>query len=128
MFGACARCKYPDHDHSANPLPGVGLYQAICRPCRWHYIAPDENKVVEAWHDHAMPGWRDLPLFTRRTLGGSRDAKSRAWVDDHYPAEWKFPGVPILTLRTPGGTRHVDHYSPLDGFDLCVGVHETGQR
>ncbi len=38
-------------------------YQANCAPCRWHHLAPDSEAVVEAAHDHAMPGWRDLPVM-----------------------------------------------------------------
>lgn len=122
LYSADTSCTQAHHGHGTDPLPAAGHTQAICPPCRWHYITNGENAAVEAWHDHAMPGWRNLPLFPLRTLGAAHDRKSRAWGEAHYPANWQFPGAPILTRRPPMGTRHVPHYSPFDGYDLCVGV------
>jgi len=107
------------------------LYQANCEECRWHTIG-SERAVVEAWHDHAWPGWRDLPVVPfelcdrtggmdpARALDKKGAAKARAWVIEHYPAEWQVSGAPVRTEREPVGSRHVPGYSPWGGFDMGV--------
>jgi len=100
------------------------IYQANCPDCCWRHIDPSENAVVEAWHDHAMPGWRELPLVPRK-LAAQMDSEKKkaallAWIDEHHPADWRFPGAPIRTSRSPHGTRHVPGRSPLGGYDLGV--------
>ncbi|WP_119697010.1 DUF6349 family protein [Microbacterium halotolerans] len=128
-------CRFPylvDEWERVGPCscPGDLMYQANCPDCRWHTIQPSENAVVQAWHDHAWPGWRDLPVmpFDVRPHGGSMDpahamekraaAKARAWAAEHYPAEWQVPGAPVVTERTWIGSRNVPGYSPWGGFDL----------
>lgn len=101
--------------------PGGGLYQAICEPCQWHQICGDENKAVEAWHDHAVDGWRELPIVPARVR--VRDDKgltalARKWIEVHYPPRMQVPGAPIITERQPMATRHVSGYSPWGGYDL----------
>ena len=115
IFNASTRCDIAEHDHSAAPLPGDYHmeYQGICAPCGWHAIA-DENGVVEAWHDHAMPGWRDLPVRPANL----KPAAAKAWLES-YPTAWQEPGSPIRTLRTGEGTRHVPGRSPWGGYDLA---------
>lgn len=70
---------------------------------------------MEAWHDHAMPGWRDLPVRP----SGLKAAALEAWLDA-YPSGWKRPGAPIRTVRDPHGTRHVPGRSPWGGYDLAA--------
>lgn len=101
-------------------VPDAYMHQAICEPCRWHYIDPSERAVVEAWHDHAFPGWRDLkvmPLEVQPEPGKPLGKKAQAWLAEHYgdrPA-----GHPIRTERqSPMVTRHVAGRSPWGGFDL----------
>lgn len=112
--------------------PGDLVYQANCVECRWHVIG-SEPAVVEAWHDHAWPGWRDLPIIPLgvRPFGGGLGAnnpdrkaaaRGRAWVAEHYPASWQVDGAPVRTERNRTGTRHVPGYSPWGGFDLCAAV------
>lgn len=101
--------------------PGDLLYQAICEPCRWHTFGT-EPEVVEAWHDHAAPGWRHLPVIPAEVRDGIQMGKpnkaAMAWIEEHYPSEWQQPGHPILTKRERPGTRHVAGYSPWGGYDL----------
>lgn len=123
VLTASADCRQVDHDHSASPLPGDLMYQAICEPCVWHVIVNDENVAVEAWHDHAMPGWRDLPLLPER-LAQFRTPSQRAaaaWVKANYDDAWQQPGVPVRTARAQGLTPHVPGRSPLGGYDLSTG-------
>ena len=91
MFYADAWCKEADHDHSADPLPGGGRYQAVCPGCAWHVISERENDAVEAWHDHALPGWRSLPIMPRPAAAATDEKKARAaaakWCAANYPAE-----------------------------------------
>ena len=125
----CAK-SFTGHGHSfdlftADHRPEGGLlYQANCAVCRWHLIADSENAAVEAWHDHAMPGWRGLPIVPRKLAdrldSTQKTAALLAWVEDHYPAEWLFDGAPIRTARSPYGDRHVSGRSPLGGYDLGV--------
>lgn len=106
--------------------PGSLLYQANCPTCQWHHITDTENAAVEAAHDHAMPGWADLPLFPARLARplaqGERKARTAAlaWLTEHYPAAWQHDGAPIRTQRTPLGTRHVPGRSPFGGYDLAA--------
>lgn len=119
------------------PCQCVGdyLYQANCPECRWHVIA-SEPVAVEAWHDHAWPGWRELPVVPyalcdrtggmdpKSAIDKKRAAKARAWVEANYPTEWQVEGAPVLTERTSPGTRNVPGYSPWGGFDICGRVVE----
>lgn len=44
-------------------VPMVSPVQAICEPCQWHHVCGGESEAVEAWHDHAVRGWRELPVM-----------------------------------------------------------------
>lgn len=101
--------------------PGDLLYQAICEPCGWHDVDDSENTVVEAWHDHAVPGWRELPVIpeqirVRNEKGLTKLA--RTWIAERYPKHMQVPGAPIITERARPMTRHVGGYSPWGGYDL----------
>ncbi len=80
--------------------------------------------MVEAWHDHAFPGWRQLPILPAKLRGqmGTRKMtpKLEEWLEANYPPEFRVAGAPILTDRGGSGTRHVPSYSPYGGFDLSV--------
>lgn len=114
IFNALADCDLVDHDHTEAPLPGALMSQAICGPCGWHVIARNENLVVVAWHDHATPGWRDLPVCP----AGLKAEPLEVWLAN-YPAEWQRPGAPIRTERTVG-SRHVPGRSPWGGYDIAA--------
>ena len=115
MFTAELR---PDHGEEG---PGDLLYQMICEPCGWHSIAGNENAAVEAWHDHALPGWRDLPVVPGKVIARTETGLSkvgRVWITERYPQHMQIPGAPIITERAPYGTRHVPGRSPWGGCDL----------
>lgn len=109
-----------NHDHTDNPLPGAFMYQTNCPSCRWHHIATGERTVVEAWHDHAFPGWRALPVLPSKLRRGDPKAAPaiREWVERHYPDEWQIPGAPMLTQRVDNGLRPVPGRSPFGGYDI----------
>ena len=125
---ADTRCSEPDHDHAAEPLPDALMYQSICRPCRWHVISDQENEVVEGWHDHAMPGWRDLPVIPGKLAHFDtprQRAAAQEWIARNYPAAWQRDGAPVRTVRRPHATRHVRRRPPMGGYDLAVPTDET---
>ncbi len=116
FFKADGRCDISDHDHSSAPLPGRLISQANCPQCRWHHIG-EEREVVEAWHDHAMPGWRDLPVLPIDTKS---DLK---WARETYPAQWQFEGAPIQTVRVFSKCPRAGQ-SPFGGYDLAAPTPE----
>mgnify|MGYP001434175106 FL=1 len=122
------RCSFPylaAEWEKIGPCSCVGdlLYQANCPDCRWHHIG-SENDVVLAWHDHAWPGWRDLPVLPAKLRGqmGTRQMtpKLAAWLDANYPPEFRVDGAPIVTDRGGVAGRCVPGYSPFGGFDISA--------
>ena len=80
---------------TAAPVSGELMYQAICEPCEWNGITDSENDAVEMWHDHALPGWRELPIVPSRLRMMDKDALSKAakkWIVEHYPTVDAGPG------------------------------------
>jgi len=104
---------------------GGTLTQIICSVCSWHHIGT-EHEAIEAWHDHAFPGWRELPVLPaalRGSMGGTRmTPKVEKWLEANYPESFRIPGAPIRTEREQFGTRHVPGYSPFGGYDLSIGT------
>lgn len=121
---ADTRCTEADHDHSGEPFPHAYMHQMICEPCSWHYISTNENEAVEAWHDHALPTWRTLPVMPAKLRSDDPKMKARRldWIAEHYPAELQIPGAPILADRAG---RHVAHRSPLGGYELAISTEGT---
>lgn len=101
--------------------PGGLLAQMVCEPCEWHVICRGENAAVEAWHDHALPGWRELPVVPRQVRVRNETGltnMAKAWIAERYPEHAQVPGAPIITDRAGVGTRHVPGYSPWGGYDI----------
>lgn len=103
--------------------PGGPISMAVCEHCQWQVIAGIDNEVVEAWHDHALPGWRDLPVVpevirVRNEKGFTK--QGQAWIEAHYPAHMQIDGAPIITQRSAFATRHAPRCSPWDGYDLSA--------
>ncbi len=131
LYDVDLRCAAGAHDsRKIDDPPGplcqcVGSItaQAICSHCSWHHIGT-EAECVEVWHDHAFPGWRDLPTLPGKIRGGMGPTrmtpKLEAWLEDNYPPAFRVPGAPILTERPSYGSRHVPNYSPFGGFDLSA--------
>lgn len=123
--GDCRKHWAPEHLHRHAPgeLPGKHMSQAICPTCTWHHIGSHEE-VIESWHDHAFPGWRDLPVVPAniREHGGEkrRIRKLHEWIAEHYPDEWQMPHHPIRTERQAHGMRAVAGGSPWRGYDLAA--------
>ena len=123
MFGADARCSVSFDHPSGCSCVGASMHQAICRECRWHAITTDDSEAVAAWHDHAMPGWRELPTMSiknPRDGAGRPTPQAIAWIEANYPAEWIFPGAPTIRPLEQYGNRAVEGRSPLGGFDFAL--------
>ncbi|MFT4083943.1 MAG: DUF6349 family protein [Nocardioides sp.] len=122
MFNADLRCLADSHRHGNCECMGDHLYQSVCEPCEWHTVVTGENEAVEAWHDHAIPDWRDLPIVPvhiKVVDSSMRPTKqARDWIEEHYPEHMRFPGAPIITERPTMGHRHVPGRSPWAGYDL----------
>ena len=120
-FDADGSCDQRDHHHEDGDLPGRYMYQAICPPCGWHAIG-GETEVAEAWHDHAMPGWRDLPMIPAKISAMSDEKRRRlaldTWLLTHYPLAWQREGSPIFTARKNGGMRAYQVGYPYNGYNF----------
>lgn len=126
VFSADARCDLEECDHRAAPLPGTTVTQAICPGCEWHTIRARDSVVV-AWHDHALPGWRELPVYDRDVdRSNARSiAALRRWAEREHPADWQFNGAPVITQRSPHSHRAVPGYSPFGGYDISANALDT---
>lgn len=103
--------------------PGGELTMAVCEHCRWRTISESENEAIEARHDHALPGWRDLPVVPAEVRVRSEQGITKhglAWITQHYPAHMQMPGAPIITERAAYATRHAPGVSPWAGYDLSA--------
>jgi hypothetical protein len=113
--------------HLACSCIGGRVYRAFCS-CHWTSpVFADEGEAVAGWHDHAWPGWRDLPVVphnVRPPSGGitKKTKAALAWVEDRYPAGFQTAGAPIVTQRAYLGTRCVPGYSPWGGYDISSTV------
>lgn len=128
QYTADTRCAWYHHGKNDNgeriPCACVGdlLTMTLCTKCRWSRI-DTEDAAVRAWHDHAFPGWRELPTFPAklRTGGGAKlTPHVQAWIDENYPPQFRAAGAPIITERQKYGTRAVPGYSPLGGYDIAA--------
>lgn len=114
QFDVDLRCAAGAHDAERDRL-GLGLgricqcvgestTQIICAVCSWHHIGT-EHDAVEAWHDHAFPGWRDLPIIPaklRGTMGATKmTPKLEEWLEENYPAAFRIPGAPSARTAAP---------------------------
>jgi hypothetical protein len=124
VLTAALHCNHYDGDCLC---VGDTVYRGACRYCTWEGPLHDgENPAAEDAHDHAWPGWRDLPLVPRRPDSASNSKQtSKAiarWVDHVnavYPTGWLESAGPIRTRRDAYGTRHVPDHTGFGGYDLC---------
>jgi hypothetical protein len=109
--------------------------RGVCFGCGWSGpIRADweggGHVAVEDAHDHAFPGWRELPVVPKRpqeseTSQAGRKAMQRWYetVSAAYPEGWLESGGPIRTDRGPIGslgTRHVPGATGWGGYDLSA--------
>lgn len=102
----------------------VTLHRSQCDGCAWmSAFVEDKTAAAAQFHDHAAPGWRELPALPPQPRADGRKVLA-AWtarVIDATPAAWRVPGAPILTARTAPGTAAVPRRSPFGGYDFAAG-------
>jgi hypothetical protein len=107
-------------------------YRGACFACRW--LGPeshDENTATEGAHDHAFPGWRDLPAIEPyRYDEGAKRARLAQRLAPLYPPDWPERHGPTLTYRDAYGTRHVPGGGLFGGYCMArvrptAGRHST---
>lgn len=120
------RCDHYDGDCSC---VGDLVYRGACLRCGWEGPARDDhNAAAEDAHDHAWPGWRELPCVPRRPEYGASAKHTTAmarWVaavNALYPDGWLEAGGPIRTVRGCHGTRHVPGHTGFGGYALSAEV------
>ncbi|MDX3100494.1 DUF6349 family protein [Nonomuraea angiospora] len=115
-------------------LGGRGFGKPGDDPARWRYRSycggcghegPDrtsEKDAVEDGHDHAYPGWREMPIVAHRPHTHKRGpiARWEAAVAAAYPAGWLERQGPVLELRHGLGSRHVPGLAPGGGYLMAV--------
>lgn len=103
------------------------LARGACFGCTWEGAPAEHTSVAVAdAHDHAWPGWRDLPPVPRRPDRGTSKREIEAmdaWeahVRAVYPDGWLDAGGPIVTVRDPLGTRDIPFHTGHGGYDLAA--------
>ncbi|MEV0149756.1 MULTISPECIES: DUF6349 family protein [unclassified Nonomuraea] len=98
------------------------LYRGGCLGCGWEGETRARNgDAIEDAHDHAWPGWRDLPAVQRPKSNYER------WlvqVKRAYPPGWLEAGGPIITVRPDSRFgRHLPGKAPGGGYDLAASYY-----
>jgi uncharacterized protein DUF6349 len=120
VLTADLRCH--DYDEECSCV-GDLVYRGACLHRNWEGdVRADENTAAEDAHDHAWPGWRDLPIVPRRPENQKAQPRSIEAVTDAYPAGRLESGGPIRTARGHYGTRHVPNHTGFGGYDLCGAI------
>lgn len=126
VLTADLRCH---HYHEDCSCVGDLVYRGACLHCGWEGdVRADENTAAEDAHDHAWPGWRDLPIVPRRPENQKARPRWIEAVTAAYPAGWLESGGPIRTTRSPHGTRHVPNHTGFGGYDLCAAIAATSSE
>lgn len=103
-------------------------YLPACHGCEWRGVAAEsENEATEAAHDHAFPGWRSLPVLPHlpSDLTERQRGELLVVIDRLYPNQWVERHGPVLTRRSPIGTRHVPNRAPTGGYDMAGAIEEA---
>ncbi|MFF0770911.1 DUF6349 family protein [Nonomuraea wenchangensis] len=103
------------------------LYRGACLGCDWEgETRPSNGDAVEDAHDHAWPGWRDLPAVKPPK---SNYARWLVEVGRAYPPGWLEAGGPIVTVRADSRfSRHLPGKAPGGGYDLAASYYQAKKR
>lgn len=115
----CASFPFAHADRVTCSCVGGDVHRTVCAPCDWASdVVTTESAAVQAWHDHAWPGWRDLPV-----VDGQGTRPTATWakrLESVYPDGWGKPGAPVLTRRSHRMSRDVPRRSPWGGWDMAA--------
>ncbi|GAA1768592.1 DUF6349 family protein [Nonomuraea bangladeshensis] len=100
------------------------LYRGACLGCDWEgETRQSGGDAVEDAHDHAWPGWRDLPAVKPPK---SNHARWLVEVGRAYPPGWLEAGGPIVTVRADSRfSRHLPGKAPGGGYDLAASYYQA---
>ena len=115
------------------PIEEPCAYRGRCLGCGERGpVVGAENGATEWAHDHAFPGWRELPVVPRLPWSDTVSTQRRrtdVWrerIEVLLPAGWLDRGGPIRTERPADshgrrvGMRHVPHRAPGGGYDMAT--------
>ena len=123
VLTADLRCH--DYDRQCSCVGGL-VYRGACLRCDWEGdVRADENTAAEDAHDHAWPGWRELPIVPSRPENQKARPRWIETVTNAYPAGWLESGGPIRTARRKHATRHVPNHTGYGGYDLCGAIADA---
>jgi hypothetical protein len=101
------------------------VHRGACLFCDWEgEIVTAEYQAIEDAHDHAWPGWRELPLVRScpADLGGKKSIEARhRWaveINSLYPTGWLEQGGPIRTKRLSEHRLHMPNATGFGGYDM----------
>ena len=96
-------------------------FRGACFDCGW--LGPecgDENSATEVAHDHAFPGWRDLPAIEPyRYDDQEKRARLAQRLTALYPANWTQRHGPTVTYRDDVALRHVPGGGLFGGYCMA---------
>jgi hypothetical protein len=103
-----------------------GAYRGACHECGWiGEVVASENAAAEHANDHAHPGWRELPVLTGYRYDDLKlMARLARELAPAFPVGWAERCGPVITWRTPPGTRHVPGHGLFGGY--CMGRARPG--
>ncbi len=96
-------------------------FRGGCLACDWegpiHHgdgYGDGDNQAVEDAHDHAFPGWRELPPLTTAEYRSALPHDRRRWAQltSGYPSGWLDRGAPLVAWSR---YRHEAHAPPHHG-------------
>ncbi|MGX2994909.1 DUF6349 family protein [Streptomyces sp. JNUCC 64] len=104
-------------------------FRGGCLACDWEGpvhrgdgYGDGDNEAVEDAHDHAFPGWRELPPLTtvedRWAL--PRDRGRWARLASRYPTGWLDQGAPLVAWRRHRREAHAPPHSGRPRYELRV--------
>lgn len=104
-------------------------YRGGCLSCDWegpahasNVYGEAENRAVDDAHDHAFPGWRDLPTITKVKDSWDLPRNRRLWqqITTLYPSGWVDHGAPLLVWARYRDEPHDPPYRGRPRYELRV--------
>ncbi|NJQ04007.1 DUF6349 family protein [Streptomyces lonarensis] len=104
-------------------------FRGGCLTCAWEGpVYPGsghgdgDNSAIEDAHDHAFPGWRELPPITRARDRRQTQRNLTRWTQltSQYPLGWVDQGAPILVWSRHRREPHLPPHRGSPRYELRV--------
>lgn len=112
--------------------PGDPMSLPVCLGCDWEGSETnDEDAAIVEGLDHCWPDWHEVPPLERPSRGRRNVNLDTAWWRQHVEAcerlvpGWEANGYPLLTVRSPLGTRS-HHSETLGRWDVWCDIRTSG--